>query len=123
MNRALARRIEPRVPPPEARLEILRKAKASGLSVGVIVAPVFPPTADRPDFVEDLATLFRELAVIRPDHIYGESLHVRGENTHLVERALGEPVVVGREFDRAAERAFQGELRAVGLRGTWWPEK
>lgn len=100
----------------------MRKAKASGLSIGVIVAPVFPPTSDRPDFVEDLAMLSREMATILPDHIYGESLHVRGANTHLVERALGEPVFIGRGFDRAARRVFHRELRAVGLRGTWWPE-
>jgi DNA repair photolyase len=102
---------------------VLRKAKAAGLSVGVIVAPVFPPTADRPDVAKDLAELCQELAAIQPDHIYGESLHVRGENTRLVERALGEPIYLAPDFDRTAERIFRQELRAVGLRGTWWPER
>src|SRR3970040_2431762 len=39
MDRELARLIEPRVPPPEARLEVLRRAKVKGIRIGVILAP------------------------------------------------------------------------------------
>jgi hypothetical protein len=53
--------------------------------------------------------------------VYGESLHVRGENIRLVEEALCEGIVIGAGFDRAVQRVFQRELNAVGLRGTWWP--
>ncbi len=122
MNRELARRIEPRVPSPEARVEVLRRAKAAGLSVGVILAPIFPPTSSRPDFAADLREMAERLAKIRPDHIYGESLHIRGENVRLVEEALGEKVFIGRGFDRAAGRIFHRELSGAGLRGTWWAE-
>jgi DNA repair photolyase len=121
MDRALARRIEPRVPPPEARLEVLRRAKAKGLRVGVILAPIFPPTSSRPDFAADLRKIVELLRDIRPEHVYGESLHVRGENIRLVEEALCEGIVIGAGFDRAVQRVFQRELNAVGLRGTWWP--
>ncbi|MFQ5911482.1 MAG: radical SAM protein, partial [Thermoplasmata archaeon] len=54
LSRDLARKIEPRVPSPEARLEVMRRAKELGLPVGVILAPIFPPMQTRPDFVEDL---------------------------------------------------------------------
>ncbi len=121
MNRELARMIEPRVPPPEARIGVLRRAKAAGLTVGVILAPIFPPTATRPDFAADIREMANQLAEIQPDHIYGESLHVRGENVNLLEEALGEEVFLGRGFDRAAERIFNRELASVGLSGTWWP--
>lgn len=123
MNRELARKIEPRVPSPRARLQVMRKAREAGLSVGVILAPIFPPTSERPDFVTDLYDLVRELEDIRPDHVYGESLHIRGENIRLTEDALGQPVSIGRGFDQAAERVFHQELGRVGLRGTWWPDR
>lgn len=122
MNRRLARKIEPRVPTPQARLEVLQRARAEGLRVGVILAPIFPPTATRPDFVEDLRELAEQLRIIGPDHVYGESLHVRGENLRLVQAALGEDIFMGRGFDHAAERVFHRELGRVGLSGTWWPE-
>lgn len=122
MNRDLARKIEPRVPTPEARLEVLRRAKTHGLNTGVIMAPIFPPTSTRPDFVSDIEALAAELGRIRPDHVYGESLHIRGENVQLIEEALEDKIFIGRGFDKAAERVFHRELEAVGLEGTWWPE-
>ncbi len=121
MNRDLSRKIEPRVPSPEKRLEILRRAKDRGLPIGVILAPIFPPTADRPDFVTDLMELIQHLEAIEPDHVYGESLHVRGMNVQLLEESLGQEVFLGRGFDSAAERVFYRELAEVGLKGTWWP--
>src|SRR5207245_3908479 len=55
----LARRIEPRVPPPRARLEVLRKAKDLGLAIGVILAPILPELSIRPDVGEDLREMIR----------------------------------------------------------------
>jgi DNA repair photolyase len=122
MNRDFARLIEPRVPPPEARIEVLRRAKEAGLSLGVILAPIFPPTARRPDVIQDLSAMAQALEDLQPDHIYGESLHIRGQNLRLVEDALGEPVRVTPGFDRGVSRLFHQELRKSGLKGTWWPE-
>jgi len=122
MDREFARRIEPRVPPPERRLEVLRRATAAGLSVGVIIAPVFPACSLRPDIAEDLRRIATELTPINPSHVYGESLHVRGENLRLVETAIGERVKVTRGFDRGVEQLFHSELALVGLHGIWWPE-
>ncbi len=120
MNRDLARIIEPRVPPPEARVEILRQARDVGLNVGVILAPIFPPNRLRPDAMDDLRLMAQVLEDIEPDYVYGESLHVRGQNLKLLEDALGERVRMTPGFDRGIAKVFYRELKASGLKGTWW---
>ena len=121
MNEQLARLIEPRVATPRRRMEIIRKAKEEGLRVGVIIAPVFPATRLRPDVEADLEIIAAELSKIRPDHIYGESLHIRGLNLAYLEQALGARINI-EGFDRYAENLFHRALRAHGLTGVWWPE-
>ena len=123
MDRDFARLIEPRVPPPEARVEILRRAKEAGIPTGVILAPIFPPTTARPDAIADLEAMAQALEDIEPDHIYGESLHVRGQNIRLLEGALGERVRVTPGFDRGIAKVFHRKLRKSGLSGVWWPER
>ncbi len=122
LNRHFARKVEPRVPTPEARLEVLKKAKEAGLPTGVILAPIFPPVECRPDVIQDLKDLADALHNIRPDHVYGESLHVRGMNVQYVEEALGEPIRVTPGFDTGIARVFYEELEGRGLSGTWWYE-
>lgn len=117
---ALARLIEPRVPLPSRRFEVLRRAKDAGLCVGVILAPIFPPVQARLDVIEDLEQMAEQLRHIEPDHIYGESLHVRGQNVRLIEEVLGERVTLD-GFDGIAAFHFRRALRNVGLTGTWWP--
>ncbi|MFQ6129003.1 MAG: radical SAM protein [Thermoplasmata archaeon] len=123
LNAEFARRIEPRVPPPKRRLDTIRKAKEAGLEIGVIVAPVFPPTRWNRNGWRDLRAVIRSLSAIKPHHIYGESLHARGQNLKLVEEALGERLVLPEGFDAAAERVFYEELAKHGLSGKWWPER
>jgi len=89
--------------------------------VGVILAPIFPSVAARPDFRNDLEAIASELETIRPDHIYGESFHVRGSNARLVEEALGQELEPN-GFDSLAAFHFRRTLRRHGLRGVWWPE-
>lgn len=115
-----ARLIEPRVPSPSRRFQVLREAKEAGLRIGVILAPIFPPVRARPDMIEDLELLAESLGPIQPDHIYGESLHVRGQNVRLVEDALGEPLTLA-GFDSIAAFHFRRALNNEGLTGVWWP--
>ncbi len=122
MSRELARMVERRVPSPESRIEVLRRARAAGLNTGVILAPIFPPVAVRPDVVQDIREMAETLKEVRPDHIYGESLHVRGQNLRLIEEDLGERVRVTPGFDRGISKVFRAELKRVGLTGTWWYE-
>jgi len=46
VDRTLARRIEPGAPPPEKRLEAIRRMRAAGLRSGVLLAPVVPGLTD-----------------------------------------------------------------------------
>ena len=54
MNRELARKLEPRAPRPDLRLEAVRKLAAAGVSVGVFANPVMPLITDTE---ENLGTL------------------------------------------------------------------
>jgi len=121
MDQSFARLIEPRVPPPKARIEVLRQAREAGIAVGVILAPIFPPCAQRPDVIADMGAIAQALEDIQPDHIYGESIHVRGQNVRLLEAALGERINLTPGFDRGISKVFHRELGRSGLRGVWWP--
>lgn len=46
MNRAMQRKLEPRAPTPEKRIEAMRSLAAEGLSVGVSYAPLLPRIND-----------------------------------------------------------------------------
>ncbi len=118
----LQRIIEPNVPTPTRRFEVLRKAKAAGLPTGIILAPIFPPVEVREDVIGDVESMADTLATIRPDHIYGESLHPRGQNMRLLEDALGHPIEFPTSFDFHAGRAFRRALRKQKMQGTWWPD-
>jgi DNA repair photolyase len=124
MDRYFSRLIEPRVASPEARLNLLRKAKEAGLKVGVIIAPVFPPVPQRPDWRSDMEEIFEDLAHIEPDFVYGESLHIRGMNVIYLREVLG--IEINHKelsrFDREAGRLFKELTRRYRLRGTWWYE-
>ncbi len=122
MDRELARLIEPRVPSPEARLEVLRRAKLRGIRIGVILAPIVPGVYVRPDVPGDLRAMAEALAELEPDHIFGESMHIRGENVRLVEERIGQELPPKVGFDQRCARWFRKELARVGLTGTWWPE-
>ncbi len=121
MKDQLSRLIEPRVVPPRRRIEILRKAKIQGLRTGVIIAPVFPPISQRHDVIGDLEEIAEQLSDIRPDRIYGESLHVRGLNLAYIEKAIGQKLQMN-GFDKEAEAMFNAALDSRGLRGRWWRE-
>jgi DNA repair photolyase len=121
LNPALSRAVETRVVDPERRMAILRTAKKFGLDTGVILAPIFPPVSLRKNVRADLEAMALELSRIRPDHIYGESLHVRGINLAYVEKAIGEKVILD-GFDKKAETMFRQVLSEYGMTGIWWPE-
>jgi DNA repair photolyase len=54
LNRDLARRMEPRAPTPERRLDAIAQLAAAGVPVGVMVAPIVPAVND--DEVEKILT-------------------------------------------------------------------
>jgi DNA repair photolyase len=46
LDAALLRKVEPWAPPPEVRIEVLRRLAAAGLPVGLSVAPILPALTD-----------------------------------------------------------------------------
>jgi len=122
MNEELRRLIEPRVPPAKARLMMLRRAKELGLRTGVIIAPILPPVKQRPDVEADLDAIMRELASIGVDQVFGEMLHIRGQNIARLEEILGEGLVINRRLDERIGTVFKGLLKKYGLRGEYWYE-
>jgi DNA repair photolyase len=122
LNEELRRLIEPRVPPATARLGMLRRAKGFGLGTGVIIAPILPPVKQRPDVEADLDAIMRELAGINVDQVFGEMLHIRGQNIARLEGILGVRLVVNKELDRQLGNLFETLLIKYGLNGEYWYE-
>lgn len=123
LNEKFASIIEPRAPPPKARLEVLRKAKEAGLKVGVIVAPVFPPNKARGEIEEDLDGIMKELADIGVNQVFGEMLHERGMNMEYIESLLGEKITIDKENDEKLGKIFTRLLAKYRLKGRWWYER
>jgi DNA repair photolyase len=121
MNDRLSRIIEPRVARPESRLHILEIAKQYGLNTGIIIAPIMPPLKIRQYPSKDIEEIASRLSQIKPDNIYGESLHVRGSNISELEAMLGQKLDL-ENFDAAIEVKFHKTLSKYGLKGRWWKE-
>ena len=119
-----AKLIEPRVPPPAARFNIIKKAKAAGIDTGVIVAPIFPPNSARKNLASDLDNIMKILSQIKPDHIYGEMLHERGANLVMIETLLNTKFKKEEllSLDKKIEYLFYNKLAKYGLSGEYWPE-
>jgi len=122
MDGAFSRLIETRVASPKARLNIIRRAKELGLRTGVILAPLFPSLKVRPNVNEDLESLMEQLKKIEPDNIYGECIHIRGNNINIIRKILKDDINNLSIFDHKMKLLFNRKLKEYGLRGTWWSE-
>jgi DNA repair photolyase len=60
LDRALARRLEPRAPTPEARIRALARLRANGIDVGINVMPVLPGITDAPEQLDHLVRTVAE---------------------------------------------------------------
>jgi DNA repair photolyase len=117
LNLKLSRLLEPRVPSPYARLNVLKEASTLGLKkVGVIIAPIFPIEG----WKEDLEMLFKELATINNNiTVYGEILHRRGSNLRYI-KELGISITENLEdFDRQVGSHFEALLVKYNLEGRY----
>jgi DNA repair photolyase len=122
LNLKLSRLLEPRVPSPYARLNVLKEASTLGLKkVGVIIAPIFPIEG----WKEDLEMLFKELATTIPNiTVYGEVLHRRGSNLRYI-KELGISIldINLKDFDRQVGSHFEALLSKYSLKGKYWYEQ
>jgi DNA repair photolyase len=66
--------LEPGTPTPQARLNLVRRIRAAGLSCGVLVAPILPHLTDSTEQLERLAA---ELSAAGASTISGIALHLR----------------------------------------------
>ena len=74
LDPALQPVLEPGTPSPRARLELIRRVRAAGLSCGVLVAPILPHLTDTTEHLEQLVS---ELAAAGATSIGGVVLHLR----------------------------------------------
>jgi hypothetical protein len=63
--------------------------------------------------------IIRAISDIKPDFIYGETIHARGSNIKEIESLLEEPLYLN-GFDHAAEKIFYSLLKKYNLNGKWW---
>jgi DNA repair photolyase len=104
----LLRRLEPWAPPPEVRLEVLRRLAAFGLDAGLAIAPVLPGLTDSE---VDLEALVGSAAAAGVRRVSWRLLFLRSPTR---EKYLG---WLGREFPRllpAYERAYAGRSHLGG---------
>jgi DNA repair photolyase len=70
------RATEPHTPNPKARLEALAELTRSGITTGVLVAPLMPGINDSPEQVERIVELATEAGA---SYVSGIALHLRGD--------------------------------------------
>ncbi|MEV7041834.1 intein-containing Rv2578c family radical SAM protein [Amycolatopsis sp. NPDC051061] len=123
LDRELQHRLEPGTPSPQARLELVRKAREAGLPCSVLVAPVLPWLTDS---AEALDALFARLAEVGATSATVIPLHLRPGAREWFGRWLAEeyPALVPRyrelyargSYVRKAYRERLGERVAPLLR-------
>ena len=67
---------EPGTPPPDRRVEALRRLTAMGVPCGVLVAPVLPGLSDTDDQLREVVEACAEAGAVS---IAGVALHLRGK--------------------------------------------
>jgi DNA repair photolyase len=109
----LLRRIEPWAPPPEVRLEVLRRLAAEGLDAGLALAPVLPGLTDSE---EDLEVLVKAASAAGVRRVSWRLLFLRSPTR---EKYLAWLESEFPRYLRAYERAYAGRSHLSGA----YPER
>ena len=101
----LARKLEPRAPRPDLRLEAVRQLNREGVRAGVICAPVLPEITDRPG---DLEALVKAACDAGAKYIYANPLFLKPCSAAVFMPFLEEnfPRLVDLYRKRYGDRAF-----------------
>jgi len=75
LDRSVWKLTEPGTPPPDKRLEALRRLTDAGISCGVLVAPVLPGLSDSDDQLRAVTEAAAEAGAVS---VTGVALHLRG---------------------------------------------
>jgi DNA repair photolyase len=106
----LLRRIEPWAPPPEVRIEVLRRLVGAGLRVGLTLSPILPGITDQE---ESLDALIGRAAAVGVKRMWGSLLFLRSPTR---EKYLD---FVAREFPRYLEAYERAYARSSHLTGPY----
>ncbi len=101
----LARKLEPRAPRPDLRLEAVRQLNLAGVDAGVICAPVLPEITDRP---RDLEALVKAASDAGAKYIFANPLFLKPCSAAVFLPFLEEtfPHLVQLYRTRYADRSF-----------------
>ena len=101
----LARKLEPRAPRPDLRLETVRQLNLAGVDAGVICAPVLPEITDRP---RDLEALVKAASEAGAKYIFANPLFLKPCSAAVFVPFLAEhfPALVDNYKRRYESRAF-----------------
>ncbi len=101
----LARKLEPRAPRPDLRLEAVRQLNLAGVDAGVICAPVLPEITDRP---RDLEALVKAASGAGAKYIFANPLFLKPCSAEVFLPFLEEhfPDLVQLYRTRYADRPF-----------------
>jgi DNA repair photolyase len=101
----LARKLEPRAPRPDLRLEAVRQLNLAGVDAGVICAPVLPEITDRP---RDLEALVKAASEAGAKYIFANPLFLKPCSAAVFVPFLAEhfPALVDNYKKRYESRAF-----------------
>ncbi len=101
----LARKLEPRAPRPDLRLEAVRQLNMAGIDAGVICAPVLPEITDAP---RDLEALVKAASEAGAKYIFANPLFLKPCSAAVFLPFLQEhfPTLVERYKKRYEGRAF-----------------
>ncbi len=101
----LARKLEPRAPRPDLRLETVRQLNLAGVDAGVICAPVLPEITDAP---RDLEALVKAAIEAGAKYIFANPLFLKPCSAAVFLPFLEEhfPALVGNYKKRYEGRAF-----------------
>jgi DNA repair photolyase len=110
LDRDVWKLTEPGTPPPDRRVEALRRMTEAGIACGVLVAPVLPGLSDRPGQLEEVV---EACAAAGAASIHGVALHLRGPmRTHYIDWLAGvRPDLIGLYRARFARGAYQEQAR------------
>ncbi len=105
VNPELARKLEPRAPRPDLRLEAVRQLNLAGVDAGVICAPVLPEITDHP---RDLEALVRAASEAGAKYIFANPLFLKPCSAAIFLPFLEEhfPALVETYRHRYQDRAF-----------------
>ena len=117
LDREVWRLTEPGTPPPDKRLDVVRRLNEAGVPCGVLVAPVLPGLSDGDDQVTEVVEACRDAGAVGVSVV---ALHLRpGVREHYLSwLAAARPDLsdlYARRFNRGAYQARREQERLSGL--------